>query len=217
MIRRLLTRNLLWKLISLAAAIFVWRYFASESDVATIVAIPVQYKNYPMDLEISSAIQDSISVEARGSAGQLRDLSTAHLATVLDFGSVKAPGERTFTLTAREVALPRGVQLVRTIPGQLRFMFERRATRALKVDVPYSGALPAGMRIDHIEVLPPALEIAGPESRVNAAKNAVSDPLDLSRITGDAQQHLAVFVADPEVRFVTAPQVTVKVYTEKTQ
>ena len=215
-----LTRNFWWKVFSLTAACAVWYSMANQPDSATILSAPVQFRNYPKDLEISSQIVESINIEARGPANRLRDLREARLTAVIDFASVKVPGERTFTLTAREVSLPRGVQLVRTIPAQLRFSFEHSARRPLKIEVPFSGSLPAGYTVSRVEIFPPALEIAGPESRVLAAKNAVSDPFDLGQVhvdggSGEAQEHLAVFNEEPEVRFVTSPQVTVTVRVQR--
>src|SRR5207248_1852412 len=140
-----LTHNFGWKLLSLMAAFLIWWYIANDPDLATFLSAPVQFRNYPKDLEISSAIISTVDVEARGPAGQLRDLRTAHLSAVIDFSAVKTPGERTFTLTSKEVQLPRGVELVRTVPAQLRFTFEQRATRELTVDVARTGNLPRGL------------------------------------------------------------------------
>jgi hypothetical protein len=207
----LVTHNFGWKLFALAASFGIWMSVASQPDLATIVSIPVEYSNFPRDLEISSAIVESVSVEASGPAIQTRSLPESKIAAVLDFSSVTAPGERTFTLTTNEIRLPRGTQMVRAIPAQLRFSFERRATRAVPVEVAWSGVLPAGISLGKVEVMPPELEITGPESHVRAARRLVSDPFDLSRVTGSAEQTLAVYAAESQVRFTGAPRVTVKV------
>jgi YbbR domain-containing protein len=212
---RWLTHNLGWKLLSLLAAFLVWWNIANDPDLATFLSAPVQFRNYPNDLEISSTIVDTIDVEARGPSGQLRDLRNSHFSAVIDFSTVKTPGERTFTLTGKEVQLPRGVQLVRTVPAQLRFTFERRATRELKIDVPTFGVLPVGLSLIGIEAYPPALTVTGPESRVHAASNAVTDPLDLRQVTASVDRHMSVYVSEPEVRIVNTPQVTVKIHVER--
>jgi YbbR domain-containing protein len=211
---RFLTHNIGWKLLALAAAFGVWFNIASEPELATIFSAPVEYKNYPKELEISSDIVEAIDVEARGPSGQLRDLNEARISAIVDFSTVNAPGERTFTLTQKELRLPRGIELIRTIPAQLRFKFEHRATRALKVEVPTSGSLRSGFAISFLEVQPPELSIAGPESRVAAVKKALADPLDLNLVKGDSQQVLAVYIPEPEVRFLTVPRVTVKIHVE---
>ncbi len=213
---RFLTHNIGWKLISLIAAFGVWMNIASEPELSTMLTAPVEFKNYPKNLDISSNnIVGTIEVEARGPSGQLRNLSEAHLSAIVDFASVKVPGERTFTLTARELKLPRGISLIRTIPAQLRFNFDRRATRALKVRVRFSGALPTGLAIVGFDVNPPELRIAGPAGRVAATPEALSDPFDLSRVTADTTETLSVYMPEPQIRFLEAPRVTVNIHVKQ--
>jgi diadenylate cyclase len=206
-----LTRNLLWKLLALVAAFGVWLNVSNEPDLATIVSVPVEYNHFPKDLEISSDIVETIDLEARGTSGQLRSLHDSRISAIIDFASVKAPGERTFTLTGAELKLPRGIELIRTIPAQLRFTFERRATRSVSVDVRFSGKLPPGFSLAGVTVDPPQLQIAGPESHVLRSGKLVSDPFDLTNVSGDVGQTLSVYAAEPEVRILNTPQVRVKI------
>lgn len=208
--RDIFRRNLAEKALALGAAVVLWFNYAAQTDLAGTLAAPVQFRHYPGDLEISSAVTDSIQAEVRGSAGQLRDL-TGTVSALIDLATVRSPGERTFTIGPRELNLPAGVRLVRTVPAQVRLTFEKRANRFLKVEVPFSGHLPHGLVLDGIEVDPPMLEIVGPESKVDTARNPVSDPLDLTSVKDGEEHRLAVYIAEPEVRFVTAPSVKVKV------
>ena len=120
----LVFRNFEWKLLSLALATLVWIAIYREPDMFTVLAAPVQFKNASGNLEISSEIVESVDLETRGPAGLLRNLSEKRVAVVLDFSSVRTPGERTFRLP-RGTNLPSGVEMVRIIPSQLRFIFER--------------------------------------------------------------------------------------------
>jgi len=211
-----ITRNAGWKLFALAASFAIWLNVAREPDLSTIVNVPVEYANAPKDLEISSNIVAAVTVEAAGPAPQMRNLPAANLAAVLDFSGITEPGERTFTLTTKEIRLPRGTQLIRAVPAQLRFRFEKRDTRAVPVEVAYSGALPEGLKLGKVEVMPPMLEIMGPESHVKAARRLVTDPVDLTRVTGTTDATLAVYAAETQVRFSGVPQVTVKIEVQRT-
>jgi hypothetical protein len=212
-----LTRNILWKLLALVAAFGVWLNVSNEPDLATIVSVPVEYNHFPTDLEISSDIVETIDLEARGPSGQLRSLHDSRIAAIIDFAGVKAPGERTFTVTGAELRLPRGIQLIRTIPAQLRFTFERRATRSVSVDVRFSGKLPPGFAMAGIDVDPAQLQIAGPESHVLRSGKLDSDPFDLTNVNGDMTQTLSVYAAEPEVRILNTPQVKVKIRVQRTE
>ena len=123
-LKKLVTHNFGLKALALCASFGLWYNLASEPELATIVSVPVDYKNFPRDLVISSDTVDAVSVEARGPASRLREMQETRVAAVIDFAGVHAPGERTFTLTGAELRPPRGVTLLRAIPEQLRFTFE---------------------------------------------------------------------------------------------
>ena len=113
-----------WKLLSLGAAVLIWAAVSSEPEMATILRVPVEYKDGPANLEISSDIASTVRLELTGNSGRLKDFSTTPSPVVLDFGNVRVPGERTFNIDASAVRLPQGVQLIRSVPAQLRFVFE---------------------------------------------------------------------------------------------
>lgn len=210
--RALLTQNLGWKLLSLLAAIGVWMNVASEPELTTIVSVPVEYKNFPSGFQISSDIVESVDVECHGPAGLLRDLGDGHLSAVIDLSNVRSPGERTYTLSESLQRLPRDVTLIRTIPAQVRFQFEPRATRLVPVHISFSGTLPRGEKVISASIEPPELRIAGPESRVMAVQALEADPFDLTGEKNNASRVVAVYTAEPQVRILNAPRVTVKVH-----
>jgi len=74
-----------------------------------------------------------------------------------------------------------------------------------------SGKLPAGFSVAGVDVDPPQLQIVGPESHVLGSGKLVSDPFDLTNVTGDTSQTVAVYAAEPEVRILNTPQVRVKI------
>ncbi len=186
-----LTRNLLWKLLALATAFAVWLSVASEPELATIVSVPVEYNNLPKDLEISSDIVETIDVEARGPAGQLRSLHDSRIAAIIDFSSVHAPGERTFTLTTAELKLPARIVITGcddpgATPVQLRESgrlgkLRSRSTCRSRRKLP-------GRVFSSPESILRILrnwKSSGPESHVLGSGKLVSDPFDLTNVTGD--------------------------------
>jgi YbbR domain-containing protein len=210
-IARLIFRNIGWKLLSLVLAYLVWVTIHREPVIFSVLAAPVQFKNVPSDLESSSDIVESVDVETRGPAEMLRTLSEKRVAVVLDFSTVREPGERTFTLERKNTNLPRGVEVVRFIPSQLRFVFERRIVRSVPVEPQVSGTLPHGLRIVSTEVHPPSIAITGPESRVRRVASLRTDPVDLSNVNEDKNVRVTAFLPNPQLRFKDSPEVTVKV------
>ena len=209
-----LTKNVGWKLLSLAAAVVLWISVASEPELATIHLTPVQYKSVPGDLEISSNFIDNVALEMRGPSGRLRDLRETRIAVVLDFSSVQQPGERTFTIDDSNVTVPRGIQLVRAIPAQLRFRFERRATRKVPVQVRFSAPR-EGYEVASYRTDPLKLTVVGPESSVEKTRFVLTDPIDISGVISRAHFRVNTYLAEPQVRFQAASQIVVDVAVKK--
>jgi len=65
------------------------------------------------------------------------------------------------------------------------------------------------------EVTPGQLRIAGPQQRVEQTASAQTDAIDLSGATETTEYRVNTFVADPQVRLTSSPQVTVRVIIEK--
>jgi YbbR domain-containing protein len=210
----ILTHNIGWKLLSLAAAVLIWISVASEPELATLQSVPVEYKGVPDDLEISSEVRESVTLETRGPSGRLRDIAGARPAVVLDFSPVHEPGERTFDLDERTVSLPRGIQLVRVIPAQLRYTFERRTAREVPVEVRLSPPHPGYVVVSE-EAIPPKLPVIGPASAVGRTTSVSTDPVDISGVISNAQYQVNTYLPEQRVRFQTHSHVTVRVVVKK--
>lgn len=198
---RLLTANFGWKLLSLLLAVVIWVAVAGESELESVVSVPVQFKDGPQNLAISSEIVSTVKLELKGVSGRLRSFSSAPSPVVLDFSRVRAPGERTFTVSEQNLRLPRGVELIASVPGQLSFIFERKLTRAVPVRLRFSGATDRHPPPLHSRIDPAQMEITGPESRVNSVGYVVTDPIDLTRHHLGDSVFTSPYCPEPMVRF----------------
>ena len=212
---RLVFHNFWWKVLAVAIAVVLWALVASEPELSEFATVRLEYRNLPDDLEISSDPVTSVSLELRGPSGELRGVGDGiQPAVVFDMSDVR-PGERTFTIGAGNVKLARGVRMVRSIPSEVRFLFERRMVRFAPVAVRTTGLGQNGYTVAHQSVTPDRLEIAGPSSRVARIAAAVTDPVDLSSAVGTSQFRVNAFVDDSFVRFQSSPQVVVTVTMKK--
>jgi YbbR domain-containing protein len=210
----LVTHNLGWKLLSLAIAIVVWGFVSNEPELSTFATAGVEYKNLPDDLEISTDPVSSVKLELRGPSGELRGVGDgrAQPEVILDMSRVQ-PGERTFPIGDGNVKLVRGVRLVRAIPSEVRFHFERRAERTVKVSPRFTEG--NGYEVAGFSVSPESLAIAGPASRVARVDTVLTDAVNIPAQAGSFDYQVNAFVDDPYVRFPAPPRVTVTVTVRK--
>jgi YbbR domain-containing protein len=199
-------RNLGWKLFALLIAVVLWIAVANEPELSTFVTVPIEFKDLPNTLEISSDVVEKVELEMRGPSGELQNISASRAAVVLDMSDA-APGERTYPIEDSNVHLPRGLRLIRAIPPGVRFLFERRKTRVAPVEVRFTEPKPAKFR-----VVPSSLTIEGPESHVDRLRALVTDKIDVSALNGTGTFHTTALAEDKFVRIDSDPEVTVEVW-----
>jgi YbbR domain-containing protein len=209
----LVVQNLGWKVLSLATAFTIWALVATEPELNTVTPVQLEYRNVPDDLEISSEPVSIVRLELRGPSGALRDLGVngvARPSIVLDMSSVQQ-GQRTFTIGDGAVKLARGLRLVRAIPSEVRFEFERRAARSVPVSVRFAGQGDNGYVVSRYDVSPKVARIVGPSSHVSRITAVTTDPVDVSTVVGSSEFHVNAFLSDDFVRFQSPPLITVTV------
>jgi len=210
----LLTRNIWWKVLAVLIAVLLWIAVANEPELSTFVSVPVEYKDLSENIEVSSDPAETVDLELRGPAGELRIFHDTRTAVVLDMSGVR-PGQRTFNITENNVQLPRGLSLIRAIPSQLRFQFERRIARSVPVEVRFYAPPGSLYEVAGYRVNPPWLSIVGPESRVNRVRAVITDTIDASALKGDSDFKVNAFAEDARVRFEGDSEVTVHAIMKK--
>ncbi|MBC7925611.1 MAG: YbbR-like domain-containing protein [Bryobacteraceae bacterium] len=212
---RALTEHIRWRLAALIVACLLWYFLAGETEVGASVPITVQYRNIPRDLEITGEHLERLYVNVRGPQPRVSPAALAGLSLEVDMASVHGPGEKSFSISEKELGLPAGVRLIRAVPSQLRLSLQRTATRKAPVQVRYASGPPVGYRVASERVYPDSVEVAGPASKLQQLKFVVTDPLDISATVGSGEFRVPVYADDPELRVQTTKFVHISVILAK--
>lgn len=113
---RIITENWHYKVFAVALSTVFWFLIVDESELATAISAPVEYKNIPRDLEMTSDIDEKVRLEIRGPSGKLRPDLIDNTVIVIDLGSVQKAGEHTFSIRQSNTNLAPGISLDRAIP-----------------------------------------------------------------------------------------------------
>lgn len=199
-LKRIFLFNIGAKLLSVAIAVLLWIAIVGEQELASAIDVPVEYRNFPKNFEVSSGMVNRVNLLVRGPAGKMNDRFLKEVAVIVDLEGVKRPGDWTFNLDDKSIKFPTGLELERAIPTQIRMRFEERYARDIPVQIRYAGSPMPGYRIATQEVNPTNLRVVGPRSRVEAIQTIDTDPIDLNGIISEVETRVSTFVEDPQLR-----------------
>jgi YbbR domain-containing protein len=212
--RRHVLHNFSLKLISLAFAVGLWLAVAQDHTAIVPVEVPIEFRNIPENLEISSEHIPQAQIRLRGPERLVRRLQRSDVDLQIDLTGAK-PGERTFDLTSQQVHHPYDLDVDLVVPSQLHLMFDTRLTRQVEIHPRVVGTFAAGYDIGRIVIDPPVINVTGPSKRVEAVENAITDPVD---VTGTMEHGTFVthaYVSDPMVQVVDPAPIRVTVIMQK--
>jgi YbbR domain-containing protein len=212
--QRVVLHNLGLKVVALALSVGLWLAVARDPVAEVAVDIPIEVRNLPQDLEISSEIVPKAQIRLRGPERVIHQLQASDVYAAIEFNGVR-PGERTFDLTAQQIHQPSGLEVVQIVPSQFHLAFDVRVTRAVPVQPRVIGNFAQGYRIGQIVTDPATVTITGPKARVEAVESATTDPIDVSGAMNRLTFVRHPYISDPLVQVKHADPVRITVIMEQ--
>ncbi len=213
-IRKHVLHNFGLKLLSLAIAVLLWLAVTRDPVAEVFVKVPIEFQNAPEHLEISSESIPEVQVRVRGPAREVRELAPTEVHAIVDLANARA-GEHTYDLASNRIHVPDGLEVVQSVPSQIRLSFDTRASRAVPVEPRILGTFASGYRLERVEVDPKVVTIVGPSKHVEQVESAITDPVDASGVVGTATFLTHAYVSDPLVRLAGSNTIHITVVTEK--
>jgi hypothetical protein len=206
-----LGKNLLAKAFAILAAISLWAYANLQSTGQEALRATIRFQSVPPNLEINPTQIEGLSVLLRGRRDRLRTLTNDGLVLTVDCSEIYRPGERTVIVVPESLHLPRGIEFIKSVPSQFRFMLEERSEKQVEVAPQFVGEIPAGYVLDGYRVEPTTVTIAGPADRIALIEQVSTDPISLAGEVGSRSFRTTAVLADSNLRFVGDASVTVEV------
>ena len=198
------------KVLSLGLAILIWSMVAGEETVERVVRVPLELQQFPAGLELETDPPSTADVRVRGASGALGRLSPVDMVAVLDLKGART-GRRLFHLTPDQVRVPFGVQVLQVTPTTVTLSFEKSASRKVPVVPAVDGKPAPGFLVGRITIDPAVVEIAGPESAVKTASEALTEPVSVEDARELVKESVSIGLADSSVRLTGARVATVAV------
>jgi diadenylate cyclase len=209
-LQRALFHNIALKVVSLLLAICLWLAVARDPIAEVEMRVPIEFHNFPENLEIDSANATEAQIRVRGPQRLIHRLQTAEVRAEINLANVH-PGEQTFDLTGEQVHVPQDLEVVQVTPPYFHVSFDNRATRVVEVRPRVTGNYASGMQVAQVIADPPTVTITGPRRHVEAAEAATTDPIDASGAMTQVAIVTQAYVPDPLIQVVHPAPVRVTV------
>lgn len=214
MIRRLFVRDLGLKLLALGLAVAFWIQVAGQPVVERGIDVPLAFENVPELLYVGSDMPNSVRVRVRGAANIVSGLQPGDVVAAIDLAGERPGRRRLFDMFAGRVRVPFGVEVTQVFPATITVSLEPAgAPRAVTVVPDVEGRPAEGFAVGRISTTPAVVQVTGPESRLAALTEALTEPVTVEGASGRVRATVTVGVADPLVRLRTpvSAQVTVEI------
>lgn len=213
--RRRTSQNIRLKLLAIAIAILLWSLVRNQPKVETVLEAHVNYVNLPSEFELNPKQINHLIVTVRGSRGEIEELRRREVSMTVDFAEVDQLGQQTFDVTAASLDLPDGLDLVRSIPSQVRPSLGKQSRRSVIVQPVFVDSADDSRTVSFFQVMPPRLTISGPKRQLALITHVATDPIAITALVGKHRVVTTAYVPDPYIRFDGDTSVTVEFSLEK--
>ncbi len=200
--------DLTLRLASLGLASLLWFVIAGRQTSERGLAVPVELRNIPRDLELTGEAINAVDVRLRASSGLIDTLDTGRVLATVDLAG-SHEGERIVHLTGAQIRVPFGFKVVKITPSLLRLNLESTQHTAIAVKPRIVGRPAVGYELAEVTSVPPTVRIAGPRNRVQGVAEAFTEPVSIAGASAPVQASVNVGLADPLLRLEGASRVQV--------
>jgi len=209
-----ITNNWQLKIVSLFLAVMLWMAVANQASSEIGLEVPLEYHNIPPQLEITGDMTNTVQVRLRGASNVIKDINAKDVSTTIDLSKM-ARGEKIVPLSPQNVQAPFGAEVIRVNPSSVRFNLERTITRTVPVVPTITGQPADGFEVGKVLVSPSAVDVEGPESRVNTLTSITTTPIRIDRKQSRVEQMADLELPDPQIRLQHPAPVDVRIEIRK--
>lgn len=174
------------KLLALGCALILWFYVMGERRLEVGYAVPLELKNVPQGMLVTSDVPNAIDIRLSGPRALLSDLSQKEIRISVDLVGLK-PGVTTFSRLDDHLRLPLGIRATRISPSFIDVRLDRMVEKTVPLRAHLSGELPAGYRLAAVDVIPPQVVVQGAEGELSALNEVLTERIDLSAVRASGE------------------------------
>jgi YbbR-like protein len=196
------------RLASVALAVGLWFVIAGKQTAERGLAVPVELRNVPRDLELTGDPVNTVDVRVRASPGLIDSLDAGKILATIDLAGADE-GERIVQLTPDQIRVPFGFRVVKITPAILTLNLEKIDRKTIPVRPRLLGRPAPGFEVAEVTSDPATVTVAGPRSRVREIESAFTEPVSVEGVSQTVEEPVNVGLEDPLLRIEGGSRVKV--------
>ena len=175
------TENLMLKILAFVFALILWFFVMGEQKLEKGFAVPLELRNVPDGLIVTSEIPSLIDVRISGPRTVLLNLEPADLNIEVDLKGL-APGVTSFKRLDERFRLPRTLKITRLSPAVVDVRMEKIQQKRVSVRAVFSGVLPENLKVKKIEIQPTHVTVVGAGSELKNVSDVETEAIEVTEV-----------------------------------
>lgn len=201
-VRQALTRDVLFKVLSLVFALLIWAWVQTQQIVAQRTRAEVLW-SIPEDFTWVDPVPKSLVVTIKGPQGLVRNVKKRTLRYDVDLRDAEL-GSQGIDFSSRSLkGIPEGITVVQISPPGVDVELDHRMERTVRVVPAVVGDVASGYRLKEVTVSPKTARIVGPRSLIRGIAEIGTDVIDVTGLTTDKTFQLSLAPKSRTVRATT--------------
>ncbi|MCL2103376.1 MAG: CdaR family protein [Syntrophorhabdaceae bacterium] len=151
-------RNLPIKLLALCLAVSAWWFVARENQMLLSFSVPVEVRNIPRGMTLTSRIERQFEVRLQGPSYILSGLKPSDITLALDLSNA-GQGRQSIKFDLRAIKVPSGVRVQSVYPQSADVVLEQLERRKVPVAARIKSWKLIQQQISKIEIEPREVEV----------------------------------------------------------
>ncbi len=160
---RLIYRNFVYKLVALVIAVILWAATQGFRSVDQSVDVALTFLDQPDNVVVIAQSAREVNFKVVGSRWAVRR-AEQELETYPVSLEGASPGEIRFQIDPDRFSLPRGAEISAWSPSNVSIKLDTIIEKSVRVRADIAGEVPAGFRLQGVEVDPSILPLRGASS-----------------------------------------------------
>lgn len=181
---------------SLLAALMLWSvlFFSQSEQLEKIISVPVQYTVTAENVMLAGDRPNAVRLHISGPKSDLDVLMPDQLSVKIDL-SESVAGSQSFTITEKNLKLPKNVRLIDVDPPVLDLTLAAIVREMVTIEPQLVGRLPEGEEILSIDVVPPRIAALIPVSdNLTATPTITTTPIYVENLKQDTKLYCKIIV-----------------------